>query len=50
VLSEIAEKHNQRVGDILSTDMVFTLIAFCILVILEGVYQTMDWFYKKNSK
>ncbi len=37
--AETAGKYNQRLGEILSMDMVFIPVAFCIMIVLEGVYQ-----------
>jgi len=49
ILSEIAGKYNQRMGEILSMDMVFVPVAFCIMVILEGLYQAIYWYCKKEQ-
>jgi ABC-type molybdate transport system permease subunit len=49
VLSKTAGKYNQRVEEILSMDMVFTPVVFCMMVILEAVYQTLYWFCRRKQ-
>jgi hypothetical protein len=37
--AEIVGKYNQKFSEILSMDMVFVPVVFCIMIVLEGVYQ-----------
>ena len=48
VLSDFAGKYDQRLGEILSMDMVFTPLVVIMIITIEGFYQLLKWGCKRS--
>lgn len=46
-LSDFAGKYDQKLGEILSMDMVFTPLVIILLLTIEGFYQLLKWGCKR---
>ncbi|MBP2630466.1 MAG: hypothetical protein H6Q70_1094 [Firmicutes bacterium] len=47
-LSDLSGKYDQKLGEILSMDMVFTPLVIITIITIEGCYQLFKWGCKKS--
>jgi len=49
MLSDFAGKYDQKLGEMLSMDMVFTPLVIIIMVAIESCYQLLKWLGNKKN-